>query len=152
MRMPITAGAPANGPLTWTSCACATVANWAVRPSSATANVITEPFAFLITVASIRQLSLAVAILEGEGEEERDAHVRHHVVGQRGVLIRPRAGRFAIRAELDIEVLELLQVHVVAELAEDREVARDEHAQADADVERDPPIEIEGAYRRVHDR
>src|SRR6185312_6763200 len=65
---------------------------------------------------------------------------------------RVRVVRVTDRAVRDAQVLELLRIDVVANLARDGEPSRDEDAEADAEVEADLRIEIELAVVRVDDR
>src|SRR5690606_41089132 len=73
------------------------------------------------------------AVLEVEREEDRQAEVDRDVARESGASLRPGvAGDVVVRAvaavltERDFQRLQLLEVHVVADLAEDREPTGDE--------------------------
>src|SRR5687767_9235134 len=93
------AGAPARGPVSWTSCASAAIGT--VRSTRAR-RAFRSPDRILMS-SSLRQL-----VVEGEREEDREPHVEHDVVHERGALL--EEGRLVARVlGADRQGLELLQ-------------------------------------------
>src|ERR1700690_1906660 len=109
MRSCRTAGWPARGPVTWTSCACAVLATSAAHVASASARSVREGvMLWVLEVMLSGPRSARLVVIEIEREEDRRADLRGDVVGERGAARGPVVLVQPFGPDADRRVLQLL--------------------------------------------